>query len=362
MAGHSAKALSTARGRYHSGTAFILHEGYVKMLSRSIIVPGTLLVLVAVAAVAHNGPSGQADAAVEMLARVPHQGDLRVLVWNVQRGANGFTRGSAKTLAGVRSVQADVVLLQESYDIDGGPPTLGRWLVTELGWKAWQGGSRHLCVLTRFEIEETFFHHDWHGVGARIVEDQGRALVVYSTWIAPAVYMLYHLREEGDVSGESVLKDEAGRVRAAATGNGDPRTPGASGHMAVLVGGDWNSPSHLDWTVDAAKVFRFRWALDLPVSRAMSDAGFADAFRELHRDPVQTPGITWSALFRETADKPETADRVDRLYIHQPAGEGRLRPIAATVIPLVLEDASVSQAGRVFPSDYGGIVVDLKWQ
>ena len=181
------------------------------MLSRSIIVPGTLLALVAVAAVARDGSGGQADTAVEMLARVPRQGDLRVLVWNVQRGANGFTRGPEKTLAVVRSVQPDVVLLQESYDIDGGRPTLGRWLATELGWKAWQGGSRHLCVLTRFEIEETFFHHDWHGVGARIVDDRGRALVVYSIWIDSAVYMPYHLRDEPDVSDESLLKDEAER-------------------------------------------------------------------------------------------------------------------------------------------------------
>ncbi len=327
------------------------------MLSRSIIVPGTLLALVAVAAVARDGSGGQADTAVEMLARVPRQGDLRVLVWNVQRGANGFTRGPEKTLAVVRSVQPDVVLLQESYDIDGGRPTLGRWLATELGWKAWQGGSRHLCVLTRFEIEETFFHHDWHGVGARIVDDRGRALVVYSIWIDSAVYMPYHLRDEPDVSDESLLKDEAERSGRLRQATAILEHLDASGHMAadvpVLVGGDWNSPSHLDWTVDAAKVFRFRRALDLPVSRAMSDAGFADAFRQLHRDPVQTPGITWSPLFRGTADKPETADRIDRLYIHQPAGGGRLRPIAATVIPLVLEDASIPQAGRVFPSDHG---------
>ena len=134
------------------------------------------------------------------------------------------------------------------------------------------------------------------------------------------------------------------------------------GNVPLLVGGDWNCPSHLDWTAETAKVFRFRRALDLPVSRAMAAAGFVDAFRVVHPDPVQVAGITWSPLYRGSVEKPVPANRIDRLYVNAAESAAALVPIAATVIPRRLEDSSVPAAERVFPSDHGGVVVDLAWR
>ena len=51
---------------------------------------------------------------------------LRVLVWNVWRGGNEVDRGPEKIQAIIRSARPDLVLLQESYDVDGERPTLGR--------------------------------------------------------------------------------------------------------------------------------------------------------------------------------------------------------------------------------------------
>lgn len=332
----------------------------------TVLVFGIALLLLAAPAGAHRRPAAQSAASISQLAEVPRQDDLRVLVWNVQLGANEFTDGPEKARAVIRAVQPDVVLLQESYDIDGERPTLGRWLASELGWNVWQGESRHLCVLTHLEIDETFFHHDWHGVGARLVDGRGRAFVAYSIWIDSQAYTPYHLRDDPDVSDEALLLDETARsgrfLQATAIIEHLQGQGHTVGDLPLLVGGDWNSPSHLDWTTDSAKIFRFRRALDLPVSRAMSAAGFADAFRQVHSDPVRSPGITWSPLLRGTARQPETADRIDRLYFHQAAGNGRLQPTGATVIPLVLEDASIPQSDRLFPSDHGGVVVDLRWQ
>ncbi|MHC4895277.1 MAG: endonuclease/exonuclease/phosphatase family protein, partial [Planctomycetota bacterium] len=56
---------------------------------------------------------------------------LRVLVWNAWRGGNEVDLGPEKVLEVVRSVDPDVVLMQESYDIDGERPTLGRWVAAE---------------------------------------------------------------------------------------------------------------------------------------------------------------------------------------------------------------------------------------
>lgn len=291
---------------------------------------------------------------------------LRVLVWNIQRGANNFDRGPEKALAVIRATAPDVCLLQESYDIDGPRPMLGAWLAEQLGWNQWQGDSTHLCVLTPLDIHERRFHAAWHGVGAELSCDHGRHFIVYSTWIDWREYVPYHLRDHPEATDAELLALESSksdRLNQARALLGHLQQSGAmTGAMPLLVGGDWNCPSHLDWTEDTARVYRYRRALPLPVSRAMKQTGFIDTYREIHGNPVQSPGITWTPLSRGTVLKPTPADRIDRLYSLPTTTGWSLRPVAAHVLPLLYEDNAVEQQDRVFPSDHGALIVDFSWQ
>ena len=109
-------------------------------------------------------------------------------------------------------------------------------------------------------------------------------------------------------------------------------------------------------------MFRFRRALPLPVRREMASAGFDDAFRVVHPNPVASPGITWSPLFRGSPEEPGTADRIDRLYVRDPENGATLYPASAFTLPQVYEDGATPQADRVFPSDHAAVVVDLVWR
>ena len=299
---------------------------------------------------------------------------LRVLVWNVWHGGNDVDQGPEKIRDLIVATDADVVLLQESYDIDGDRPTTGRWLAEELGWSAHQGTSPHLCVLTRLEIAETFHHHDWHGVGARLVDAQGREAVAWSIWLDYRAYLPRELRDRPDATDEELLEAES---------VGSSRLPQAKALLGalwgegqlemgvpLLVGGDWNTPSHLDWTIDAARVFRRVRALPLPVSLAMAEAGFTDAFRSVHPNPVQRPGITWTPLFRErSGDGPQGFARIDRLYVKNPSAwdpdpdhAWHLVPSAGSVLPEVWEDDAIPVRERAFPSDHAAVLLELEWQ
>lgn len=293
---------------------------------------------------------------------------LRVLVWNAWRGGNEVDRGPEKVLEVVRSVDPDVVLMQESYDIDGEWPTLGRWVAAELGWSAHQGESPHLCVITRHGIEAEYFHAAWHGVGARITDEQGRAFVAWSIWIDYRSFLPYALRDDPTLSDAELLKCESegsgrlAQVQAliAAVNEQAAREP----RLPVLVGGDFNTPSHLDWTVDTARIFRHRRALPLPVSLEMATAGFVDTFRSVHPNPVQDPGITWTPLFRGAGSETEACfSRIDRLYLRGPANTeaDSLRAVDARTLPAIWEDDAIPVRERTFPSDHGALVVDLVW-
>ena len=86
----------------------------------------------------------------------------------------------------------------------------------------------------------------------------------------------------------------------------------------VILGGDFNEPSHLDWT-EATKDMRDHYGLVVPwdVSVMLEKAGFKDSYREKYPDPVTHPGFTCPADCPDIALKklvwsPEADDR-DRI-------------------------------------------------
>ena len=83
--------------------------------------------------------------------------------------------------------------------------------------------------------------------------------------------------------------------------------------IPTLMTGDFNTPSHLDWTaaVDAVRD-DVRYPVPWPVTEALAAAGFQDTYRAVHPDPVASPGITWTYGYpfpRLNAD--EVVDRID---------------------------------------------------
>lgn len=81
--------------------------------------------------------------------------------------------------------------------------------------------------------------------------------------------------------------------------------------IPVFLTGDFNEPSHLDWTSEAAsKGHNFGKAVTWPVSSSVTESGLTDAFRSIYPDEITHPGITWTTI--ESAN--EVYDRIDYIY------------------------------------------------
>jgi alkaline phosphatase D len=291
---------------------------------------------------------------------------LRVLVWNTERGSNPYgPDGKERVLRVVRDSRADVVLWQESYPLEGTEQTLGAWVAERLGWQCWQHESPHLAVASRFERIDGDFHHPWHGLGARLKDGRGREFLAWSVWLDHRSPPQWATLAEPPPDDAEVLAGEATRFEQA---QALLDTLDARGQLAadlpLLVGGDWNTSSHLDWTAATAAVFPQRRALPLPVSRLMQGAGFADTFRAVHPDPVVVPGNTWTPLWTTDpesgrADPPE---RIDRLYVRNPLGRAGLHPLRATVLPENPADARLPRESSPFPSDHAATLIEFEWR
>ena len=98
--------------------------------------------------------------------------------------------------------------------------------------------------------------------------------------------------------------------------------------MPVFLTGDFNSPSHLDWTEAAVgKLAQVKFAVDWPVSRLLADIGLSDSYRVVNPDAVAIPGLTWTAGSPAPVVKDgETLDRIDWVLF------ANATPTASTVV------------------------------
>jgi endonuclease/exonuclease/phosphatase family metal-dependent hydrolase len=121
----------------------------------------------------------------------------------------------------------------------------------------------------------------------------------------------------------------------------------------VFLTGDFNSPSHLDWTaaVRRARPGIVRYAIEWPVTLALAQAGFRDSYREAHPDPVARPGFTWTAGMPHPFVRPrETLDRIDFVLT-----AGSARTLSSEIVG-ERGGPDVGIAIAPYPSDHRGVV------
>jgi exonuclease III len=92
----------------------------------------------------------------------------------------------------------------------------------------------------------------------------------------------------------------------------------------VIMGGDFNEPSHLDWQEDTKNLWDHNGVvIDWDCSVKLAEAGYKDSYREIHPDPVQYPGFTFPAANKDVdiskltwAPEVDERDRIDFIYYY----------------------------------------------
>lgn len=87
-------------------------------------------------------------------------------------------------------------------------------------------------------------------------------------------------------------------------------------YSPMILAGDFNSPSHRDWTLKT-RLTHCNRTFEWPVTKFLENLGFADSFRTMYPDPSEDPGYTWSPIYTyntEHIDKLEPKDRIDMIF------------------------------------------------
>ncbi len=259
---------------------------------------------------------------------------LRVLAWNIWHGGRrkGRDEGVERVVDVINQFNADIVLMQETYG--SGPRISGR-----LGFDYFLRSS-NLSVMSRFPIVDVHrLGPSFRFGGVTIELRPGVRVQAYSLWInhLPSVksQLAAGVSAEDLVAADGKTRGKEMNLILEQLLPHLAKTP----HMPVLVGGDFNSGSHLDWTKAASDLANHHGlAVPWPVSSSMAKAGFIDTYRTVNPDPVGSPGHTWSPEFPESHQ-----DRIDYIYAR---GEG-----------WGVQDSKVlSEHARGWPSDHAAVL------
>lgn len=288
----------------------------------------------------------------------PELPQLKVLVWNIWHGGNDDSLpsdGRSSVIDIIRRSEADVVLMIETY---GSAP-----LISDSTGLDYHLISSNLSIYSRFPITKQLAFRDsistFNFGGVEILAFDSIPIVVFDTWLhylpdtrlAPT-----HLPEDSILAWENrgTRDDEVFKIINSIEGY-----LANSKNVPVILGGDLNSHSHLDWTEATKDTFNHGGAVvNWTISKALIDAGFTDSYREINPDPLNELGKTWISGLNEDGEFGYTKeDRIDYIYYNG----NMLKPIES--------ESFVCPPGKMlefrnkkimYPSDHGFVLTTFE--
>lgn len=273
--------------------------------------------------------------------------EVRVMSFNVWSGED-TAAGRAKLVQIIQAADADIVGLQEVS------ASALSSIASSLGWYSFQESGGDEQIVSRYPILQAA-PGSW---GAQFELTPGHTAWLFNAHLSPYPYQPYDLRD-------GVLPmNEANVIAAAASARGGQVTSmlndmAASGALTsgepVFLTGDFNEPSHLDWTEAAAIATPRPYDLKVawPASTRVTAQGFVDTFRAVRPDEVNDHGYTWTpGAPPPNIDPNDVHDRIDFVY-HRGAN---VTPLSAQTLGFNANDGDTDIAVAGYNADHRSVV------
>lgn len=286
--------------------------------------------------------------------RTENASEIKVMAWNIWHGGNDESLpsdGRPSVVNIIRDSGADIVLMIETY---GSAP----YIADSLGFEYYLISS-NLCIFSRFPIKDTYSYPDriaaFNFGGVKVTLSNGQDIILYDAW-------LHYLPDTRLVptqeSEESILawENEGSRDdEISAIVNSISHHISNSDSVPVIMGGDFNSFSHIDWTESTRHLYNHGGAVvNWTISRTLTNAGFIDTYRYINPHTNSDPGTTWLSGINEKGERGSfRQDRIDYIYS---IGE-KLRIINSEIYNAEDGDTLIYMGKKyMYPSDHGFVL------
>ncbi|MCR9200287.1 MAG: endonuclease/exonuclease/phosphatase family protein [Planctomycetaceae bacterium] len=275
---------------------------------------------------------------------------IKVMTFNIWRG--GVRGGQPLSQSAEVMQHADIIGVQETYD---GDTDSSAAIASMLRWHHFDQGGR-TSVISRFPITRATPGR-W---GVFVKPEGADEVCVLNCHLAASPYQPYQLLripygEAPFIRTELEAIAWANRARGRQLDRllSELTVVKASGTPFVVTG-DFNEPSHLDWTQAAAKQGLHPLRVRYPASRRMQAAGATDCYRAVYSDPTDRTGFTWTPT-TQPEDPGDHHDRIDFVYCSP-----QFKVLAAAVAGETETNAQIVVSP--WPSDHRAVMASLTWR
>lgn len=264
--------------------------------------------------------------------------ELKVLQFNIWNEATPVENGFQGIVDNILAVNPDLVTFSEVRNYND--VCFIKYLCEELekrGAKYYGNESVSTGIISKYQIQsqEVVFpiKNDHGSVIKANINIDGKKIALYSAHLDYTEYSCYLPRgyngstweemEQPVTDIDSILKQgrASQRDEEVQTIINDAKKERDNGCL-VIIGGDFNEPSHLDWQVDTKNMRdHCGTVVNWDCSLMLQEAGYKDAFREVYPNPVTHPGFTYPANNPHVevsklawAPKADDRDRIDFIY------------------------------------------------
>lgn len=288
-------------------------------------------------------------------SRTNHDGEsIKVLTFNMWHGGDAGNQPLSKSLELIRASGATIVCAQETRGHGDPRPDNSAVIARELGWNHVDLGSSR-AIFTKYGI--THVTPSKNGAKIKIAENQ--YIWVFNCHLMYIPYQPYQLagKPYGDfpfirTEDEAVFWANEARGEKVKELAEEIKEKMKEEPWPVILAGDFNEPSHLDWTKKAAKAGIHLIKVEWPATKTFAATGLKDAWRTVHPDETAYTGETWTPVESDG----EVHDRIDFILF---AGK-KLKITNAEIIGESNEKADIVIPG--YPSDHRAVLATFVWK
>jgi exonuclease III len=237
---------------------------------------------------------------------------VKIMTWNIWHGgihgdkASNFSEDTANTeniLKVLQEEMPDILFMQETY-------CCGMDIAKQAGYAYSVRGSSNLSIHSKFPIINSIELFRPFNSHAAVIDINGLHLLCVNIWLH---YLPDFFEDIKELSPDSLIIGEGTtRLKEISAILHSVDSLEKALNMPVIMGGDFNSGSHLDW-IESTKEAHYNKVVEWPVSKSMISRGYTDSFREANPDPTKTLDGTWGFLSEEII-----SDRIDFIYYKGP--------------------------------------------
>lgn len=278
---------------------------------------------------------------------------FKVFQLNIWHEGNVVPKGYDAIIDEIMDKDADIVLLSEVNNNDG-VDFVSRLLkdLKQKGLTYYGISNEHsldVATLSKFPILDQSTLYEKENREGQVLKTKitihNHPLIFYSLHLDYTNYACYLPRGYDGVTWqkmESPISDVQEILTANRKGKRDEAirdliadAAKESKKHSIIIGGDFNEPSHLDWIEENKHLYDRRGAVvPWDCSVMLYAAGFKDAFRVTYPNPVTHPGFTYPSFnldvpMSKLAWTPEAddRDRIDYIYFKTPNKKLKLKDV-----------------------------------